>query len=109
REPERIEHGRAEAAVTDGERADRVAVVGAAEREIRRATGDALVRPELERDLERLFDRGGAIGGEEEVRLVDGDDRGERLGQFDRDAIAVAEERRVRNAVDLRPQRVVEL
>ena len=34
---------------------------------------------------------------------------GERLGQLDHDAVAVAEHRRVRDAVELRPERVVEL
>ena len=53
------------------ERPDGVAVVGAAEGQVAVAPGDALVRPVLERDLQRLLDGRGAVAGEEEVGLVD--------------------------------------
>ena len=56
----------------------------------------AEVRPVLERDLQRLLDRRRAVGRVEEVRLVDGHDAGERLGELDHRAVAVAEHRRVR-------------
>ena len=69
------------------------------------APGDAAVRPVLERDLQRLLDRGGAVGREEEVRVVDGHDARQRLGQLDDDAVAVAEHGRVRAAVELRRAR----
>ena len=81
---QRVEDVGAEAVVADRERADRVAVVRAAEREERRAAGDAEVRPVLERDLQRLLDRRRAVGRVEEVRLVDGHDPRQRLRQLDR-------------------------
>ena len=83
-EAQRIEDVGAEPAVADRERADRVAVVRAAEREERRAAGDAAVHPVLERDLQRLLDRRRAVGRVEEVRVVDGHDAGERLRELDR-------------------------
>ena len=43
------------------------------------------------------------------MRVVDGHDRGQGLGQLDHDAVAVAEHRRVRHAVELVAERVVEL
>ena len=70
---------------------------------------DAPVRPVLERDLQRLLDRGGAVGREEEVRVVDRHDARQRLGQLDHDAVAVAEHRGVRAAVELVAEGVVEL
>ena len=78
-------------------------MVRAAEGEVAIAAGDALVGPVLERDLDALLHGGGAVGREEEVRPVDGHDRGERLGQLDHDAVAVAEQRRVRDAVESAP------
>ncbi len=89
--------------------ADGVAVVRRAEGHVGGAVGDALVGPELERHLDGLLHRGGAVGGEQEVRLVDGDDRGERLGQLDHRAVAVAEQRGVRDEVELVAHRLVEL
>ena len=44
-----------------------------------RAAGDAAVRPVLERDLQRLLDRGRAVGRVEEVRVVDRHDRAPAL------------------------------
>ena len=108
-EAQRVEHVGAEAVVADRERADRVAVVGAAEREERRAAGDAAVVPVLERDLERLLDRRRAVARVEEVRIVDGHDAGQRLRQLDHDPVAVAEHRRVRAERELAHDRVVEL
>ena len=67
------------------------------------------VHPVLERDLQRLLDRRRAVGRVEEVRVVDRDDARQRLGQLDDDAVAVAEHRRVRAAVELLADRVVEL
>ena len=84
-------------------------MVRAAEGEVAIAAGDALVRPVLERDLEGLLDGGGAVGREQEVRPVDGHDRGERLGQLDHGAVAVAEHRGVGDAVELVAERLVEL
>ena len=60
-----IAHGHnysAEAAVAQRDRADRVAVVGVGEREVLRAPLLALVRPELEGDLECLLDRRRSVG-----------------------------------------------
>ena len=67
------------------------------------------VHPVLERDLQRLLDRGGAVGREEEVRVVDGHDPRQRLGQLDHDDVAVAEHGGVRAAVELLADGVVEL
>ena len=100
REAQRIEDVGAEAAVADRQRADRVAVVGAAEREERRARR-AEVRPVLQRDLQRLLDRGRAVGRVEEVRVLDRHDARERFRQLDDGAVAVAEHRRVRAEVEL--------
>ena len=108
REPQRIEDVGAEPAVADRQRADRVAVVRAAEREEGRARR-AEVGPVLPRDLQRLLDRGRAVGRVEEVRVLDRDDARERFGQLDDGAVAVAEHRRVRAEVELTADRVVEL
>ncbi len=89
--------------------ADRVAVVRAAEREVAGAAGDALVGPVLEGDLERLLDGGGAVGGEQEVRLVDRHPRRQRLGQLDDGPVAVAEQGRVGDPVELLAGGLVEL
>ena len=109
REAQRVEHVGAEASGAQGDRADGVAVIGAAEGEVARPPGDPLVAPELERDLEGLLDGRRAIGREQEVRAVDGHATGQRLGQLDRRHVAVAEQGRVRDAVELGPGRVVEL
>ena len=103
-----IEDVGAEAVVADRERADRVAVVRAAERE-ERAARRAEVRPVLERDLQRLLDRGRAVGGVEEVRVVDRARPGQRFRELDHRAVAVAEHRRVRAELELLADRVVEL
>ena len=109
REAQRVEEVGAEAAVTHRQRTDGVAVVRAAEGEELRVAGDAAVHPVLERDLQRLLDRGGAVGREEEVRVVDGDDPCQRLGQLDHHDVAVAEHGRVRAALELLADGVVEL
>ena len=108
-EAQRVEHVGAEAVVADRERADRVAVVRAAEREERRAAGHAEVVPVLERDLQRLLDRRRAVARVEEVRVVDGHDPRQRLRQLDHDPVAVAEHRRVRAERELADDGVVEL
>ncbi len=109
REAQRVEHVGAEAAVAHRERADGVAVVGAAEREVGRAAGDPLVGPVLEGDLEGLLDGRGAVRGEQEAGVVDRHPRGERLGQLDGRHVAVAEERRVGDPVELVTDGLVEL
>src|SRR5204862_3511215 len=91
------------------ERADRVAVVRTAERDEARVRGVATVGPELERDLQRLFDRRCAVGSAQEVWIIDGYDPRERLAQLDHRAVAVTEHCRVRAAVELGAQRVVQL
>ena len=69
-EAQRIEDVGAEPAGAEGDRAHGVAVVGACpSARYRVRVGDALVGPELERDLERLLHRGRAVGGEQEVRF----------------------------------------
>jgi hypothetical protein len=104
-----VEHVGAEPAVAEGDRAHGVAVVGVAQCQVAGAGCHALVGPVLERDLQRLFDGGGAIGGEQEVRLGDRHLRRQRLGQLDRGPVAVAEQRRVRDAVELLANGLVEL
>ena len=109
REAQRVEEVGAEAGVAHRERAQGVAVVRTTEGEELRTALDPAVRPVLEGDLQRLLDRGGAVGREEEVRVVDRYDARERLGQLDHHHVAVAEHGRVRAAVELRAHRVVEL
>ena len=85
----------AEPAVADRERADRVAVVRPAD--ARKVVGSvAPVVPVLQGDLQGLFHCRRAVGGEEEVGVVDRHDRGQRLRQLDDDPVAVAEHRGVR-------------
>ncbi len=109
RESQRVEHLGAEPARAQGEPADRVAVVRAAEREVRRAPLHAPVHPVLEGDLQRLLDGGGAVRREQEMRSVDGHDLRQGLAQLDRGAVAVAEHRRVRHPVELVTRRLIEL
>ncbi len=104
-----VEHVGAESPVSHRERTDGVPVVRAAEGEERRAARDPQVHPVLERDLQCLLHRAGAVGCEEEVRLVDGDAARERLGELDHDPIAVAEHRRVRATVELLAEGGIEL
>ena len=63
----------------------------------------------LERDLQRLLDRRRAVGGVEEVRVVDGHDPGERFRELDHRAVAVAEHRRMGAQLELLADGVVEL
>ncbi len=107
-EAQRVEDVGAESVVTHRQRADGVAVVRAAEGE-ERAAGRPEIDPVLERDLQRLLDGRRAVGGVEEVRPVDRHDPGERLGELDDHAVAVAEHRGVRAEVELPADRVVEL
>ena len=96
-EPGRTQHGEsqwiedvgAEAPSADRETPDSVPVVGVAEREVRGLALDTEVDPVLEGDLEGLLDGCGAVRGEQEVRVVDRDDLGKRLGQLDHDSVAV--------------------
>ena len=108
-ESQRVEDLGAEPAGAEREPTHRVAVVGAAEREVRRASVDTPVHPVLERDLQRLLDGGGAVRREQEVRSVDRHDARQGLGQLDRGAVPVAEHRRVRDPVELVTHRLVEL
>ena len=110
REAQRVEDVGAEAAVADRERADRVAVVRAAEREERGAarrrpgspsTGtrsSAPARPPTRRRTRR-----GSAGRRPARRAASASD------ELDHDAVAVAEHRGVRAEVELLAQRVVEL
>ena len=109
REAQRVEHVGAEPARPEGDRPDRVAVVGVAEGQVRGPAGDALVGPELEGDLQGLLDGRGAVAGEEHVGVVDGHDRPEGLGQLDDDPVAVAQQRGVGHAVELVAQGLVQL
>jgi hypothetical protein len=108
-EAQRVEQVGAEAAGTHRQRPDRVTVVGVAEGKVPGAAGDAEVGPVLEGDLERLLHRRGAVRGEQQVWPVHGHHAGQRLGELDDHAVAVAEQRRMRHPVDLAPQRLVEL
>ena len=90
-EAQRIEDGAEHAAVAERERADGVAVVGVAQGQEGGAARLAPVDPVLEGDLEGLLHRHRAVGGEEEVGIVDRHHRGQRLGQLDHDGVAVAE------------------
>jgi hypothetical protein len=84
-------------------------VVGVPERQIAGPLGGPEVGPVLEGDLEGLLDRGRAVGREQEVRMVDRHHAAQRLRQLDHDAVAVAQQRRVRHPVDLGAQGGVEL
>ena len=106
---QRIEHLRAKPAVADRERADRVAVVRVLQRDEAGLAARAKVVPVLERDLQRLLDGRRAVGCVQKVRCVDRHHTGERFGQLDDDAVAVAEHRRVRALGELRAHGVVEL
>ena len=108
RESQRVEDARAEVAATEGERADGVAVIRTAEAEERGLALHALVDPVLEGDLQGLFNRARAVGRVEEVRLVDGHNLGQRLGELHHDGVAVAQHGGVRAALELRDERVVE-
>ena len=70
---------------------------------------DATVHPVLEGDLQRLLDGRRAVGREQEVRRVDRHERRQRFAQLDDDPVAVAEHGRVRTAVELLADGVVEL
>ena len=108
-EAQRVEQVGAEAASTQGQRPDGVTVVGVTEGQVTGAAGDAEVGPVLEGDLERLLHRRGAVRGEQQVRPVDGHHAGQRLGELDDHAVAVAEQRRMGHPVELAAQRLVEL
>ena len=109
REAQGLEHVGTETVVADRQRADRVAVVCPAEGQERRSPGRGAIVPVLERDLQRLFHGGGAVAGIEEMRVVDGHDARQCLGQLDDDAIAVAEHRRVGAECELSRHGVVQL
>ena len=91
REAQRVEHGAEHAAVAERQGADGVAVVGVAQGQERGAPALAPVGPVLEGDLEGLLHRHGAVGGKEEVGVVDRDHGGQGLGQLDHHRVAVAE------------------
>ena len=97
---DRLENGRKD-------KSSRIVIV--AEGEVPGASAHAFVHPVLERDLQCLLDRSRAVGREQEVRLVDRHDRREVLRELDDHAVAVAEHRRMGDAVDLLAQRRVEL
>ena len=100
-EAQRVEQVGAEAAVAHRQRPDRVAVVGLAESQIGGAVGDAEVVPVLEGDLDGLLHRGGAVGGEQEVRLGHRHYFSQGLGQRDGRGVAVAKQRGVAYPVEL--------
>ena len=104
-EAQRVEDVGAETTVAQGERSHGVAVIGVAEGQVAGAALDAEVGPVLEGDLQGLLDGRGAVGGEEEVGSVDRHHGGQGLGQLDDDAVAVAEEGRVGDPVELAAQR----
>src|SRR5690606_8986352 len=68
----------------------------------------ALIRPILKRDLERLLDGRCAVRCEEEMCTVDRDDLRKRLRELDDDSVAVAEQRRMRAAIELLANRGVQ-
>ncbi len=76
-----------------------VAVIAVAEGEIGRAALLAFVGPVLERDLQRLLDRGGAVRCEQCMCSIHRHDPSQRFGELDDDAIAIAEHGRVSDAV----------
>ena len=73
------------------------------------AAGDTEVVPVLDRDLERLLDGRRAVAGVEEVRVVDGNDAGQRFRELDNDPVAVSEHRRMGTERELAGDGVVEL
>src|SRR5207248_3361512 len=89
--------------------ADAVAVVGVAQGEETGAAPLPDVHPVLKGDLQGLLHGGGAVGGEQEVRLVDGNDAGEGLGQLDHGPVAVPQHRRVGHPAQLVDQGGVQL
>ena len=93
REPQRVEHGGPEPSVAHREGTNGVAVIGAPERQVRVATGHALVRPVLHGDPQGLLHRGGAIRGEQEMGADDRDHRSQRFGQLNHHTVAVAQQR----------------
>ena len=96
-------------AVAERERPDRVAVVGVTQRQETRFLLDADVAPVLQSALQRLLDRRGAVGGEQEVGIVQRHYPRQRLAQFDHGPVAVAEHGRVGDLAELVGQSRVEL
>jgi hypothetical protein len=106
--PQGVEDVGAESVVANGKRAHRVAVISAAERE-KGAPRSPEVRPVLERDLQGLFHRRRAVGCIEKVRVVDGHDARQGLGELDHRTVPVAEHRRMCAERQLLTDRIVEL
>ena len=107
-EGERVELVGAEAAVAHRHRTDRVAVVGAPERQVAGAVGDAEVLPVLEGDLDRLLHRHGAVRCEQQPRILHRQPGVQFLGELDHDPVAVAQHRGVGHPARLVGQRGVE-
>ncbi len=63
----------------------------------------------LEGDLEGLLHGGGAVAGEQQVGVVHGHHRGQRLRQLHHHPVPVAEERGVGDPAELGPDGVVQL
>ena len=87
----------------DRDRAERVAVVGVAQRHEAGAPArlHALLLPVLEGDLQRDLDRGRAVVAEEHAREPGGRDRDELRGELDRRHRRQPEQGRVRDLVEL--------
>ncbi len=80
-------------------------MVGAVERDEAAAPGPPLLPVELERELERDLDRGGAVVAEEDALQPGGRDRDQLLGEAGRGLVRDAGERGVREAAGLRRER----
>ena len=103
---ERVEQQRAvhrveQVDAADRHRADRVPVVGVAQRDEAGALGLAALLPVLERHLQRDLGGGGAAVGVEAAGEPGRRERGEALGELDGGGVGEPEHRGVRHAVEL--------
>ena len=92
----------------DGDRADRVAVVGVAQRDEAAALGPAAVAPVLKGHLQRDLRRGRAVVGVEDAAQAGRRDLDEPLRELDRRRVREAEHRRVRDLLELRAHGTVD-
>ncbi len=107
-EQQRAVDGVEQVDATDRHRPERVPVVRVLQADELRALRLALLRPPLERHLQRHLDGGGAAVGVEHARETGRGDRDEPFGELDRRLVREAEHRRVGDAIELTPDRLIE-
>ena len=110
-EQQRLEHGMKPGHAADADAAQRVAVIGAIQRDVQ---GFAAVRlaalpPVLKRHLQRHFHRRGAVVGKEDVPQPGRRDIDQPLGQGDGRRMRAAQQRDVGDVLELCDDRRVEL